>query len=547
MSTLTGRGQTRLYVRMEGLCPFALLLDDDASADVLERAARHYACERYGLKADAEHVMVRRILFTGGDQLIDFALVRKKRLPEDLPDAESTATPARNVGRNFAFVDVLPAYHNSDSPDAVRESYRTGATSALDDHEVTAKSRGAKEAWDAAALLPSPLYFSFVAFNRLVLMMTDPRGLQRELLTRVVLLTYRQFVSADELLERLIERYEVPPLVKLGEADRSPLEHHAYVELCREIQCTVFSVLELWVKSYYEDFSNDALHLRLHVWAKDKIDRCGAPTALLRLMAKGDRRALHARTPKILPGIPRKGGTPTALLIQHTPNAIAAQLTILTSHVHRHLTGPELIGQRWKTEEVSFIPNFIQYRDFFFRVNNWASYAVVSERDLERRTRNLTALMSVCDELIKLRNWDMLVAVYGGLRDPAVVRLSLTWAALSGDDVALFAQLQKLLDSDTGYKTLKNAMQNGERPQFPCIAVFFQELRDLEEGRCSQEGRVNFGRCLQQYRLLQFVLLGSGAQVDQLVPDSDLMGAFSFWRPVDASVLMDLSNEVEGN
>ncbi|ORC91821.1 guanine nucleotide releasing protein [Trypanosoma theileri] len=264
-------------------------------------------------------------------------------------------------------------------------------------------------------------------------------------------------------------------------------------------------------------------------------------------MKDNDRTALHARVPHVLPGVRNVDKTPTSLLIQYSPREIAAQITILTSHVHHYLTGPELIGQRWNTEEAVFIPNFIQYRDFFSQVNNWVSYAIVSEGDLERRSLNLAAMIFVCDELHKMRNWDMLVAVYGGLRDPSVERLHHTWSSLPRDVIEVSTKLQNLLNPDAGYKTLKDIMREGKRPQFPCIAVFIEDLVELESEKNSQQGFVNFGRCLQQYQLLQYLLLGRDMRVSHLVRNDYLMGSFSFWDPVDSSVLMELSNRIEGN
>ncbi|EKF29759.1 hypothetical protein MOQ_006442 [Trypanosoma cruzi marinkellei] len=541
MGTSADRGQTRLYVRMEGFPPFALVVSEDLSPEALEYVARQYVRDRYGPGAGTEHLLVRRINFAGSDKLMDFVKGEKTHLTVNpLVNKTLTGTSTDHVGKNFTFVKILPAYHDSESPEAIRGSYRTADAAVFNENLPEGSEGGA-----AAAFIPSSKYMSFIGFSRLVLMMTDPRNPQRDLFTRVVLLTYRQFATPEELLEQLIERYEVPALTRSGESDRSSLEHQFYMELRRDIQRAVFNVLELWVESYYEDFGNEVLFRRLLAFSKEKIDQSGAPAALLSLMAKADRTALKNSTLTVLPGVARGGETPTAVLIQHSPREIAAQLTILTSYVHRQLKGHELLGQRWNTEKTSSIASFIQYRDFFTRVNNWVSYAVVSERNLSDRSKNLDLLMLVCDELIKLRNLDMLVAVHGGIRVPAVKRLSRTWASLSRDTAELSTRLRKMLGSDADYKTLKETMRKGSRLQFPCITIFLQEMKVLEESKCSQEGLVNFGRCLQQYRLLRTLLQGKDVRVDHLMPKDELMGTFSTWVPVDAFRLMQLSEEAE--
>ncbi|ORC91820.1 guanine nucleotide releasing protein [Trypanosoma theileri] len=259
-------GQVRLYVRMEGFCPFALFVDEDMHRDAQEELARHYARDRYGPKADVDLVLVRCVLFTGNDLLMDFACVKRKQQKrlqaplnaEALSAVNSKQSQLQEMKSKSTFINVLPVYQGSGSPEAVRESYRSKATSTLGSNHVVSR-----EANDAALLMPSTTYLSFVAFHRLVLMMTDPRNPQRELYTRIFLLTYRQFVSPKELLDRILERYEVPLLTKSGESDRSPLEHQIFLELRRDIQFIVFWVLEFWVKNYYEDFADDTLYYHL--------------------------------------------------------------------------------------------------------------------------------------------------------------------------------------------------------------------------------------------------------------------------------------------
>ncbi|RNF03493.1 guanine nucleotide releasing protein [Trypanosoma conorhini] len=534
-------GQLRLYVRMEGLSPFALIVDEELTLEALEQTARRYVRDRYGPRADADHLLLRLIKFSGSDNLMDFSRARKPHSPvKTLADAKLTEYTASDAGDDYAFVKVLPAYHDSNSPEAIRASFRILRAPVLNDGFAAGVEGGG-----AAALIPSSTYMSFAGFHRLVLMMTDPRNPQRDLFARVVLLTYRQFVTPEELLGRLIERYHVPALTRPGAAARSALERRCYLELCRDIQSAVFGVLELWVKCYYEDFSSDALYHRLRSFASEKIDQAGAPAALLRRMAEGDRTAPCGRAPAMPFGVPRQGATPIAVLAQYPPREIAAQLTILTSYVHRRLTGPELLERRCETGGASLMPTFVQYRDFFARVTNWASYAVVAEKDLARRRENLAALMLLCDELVKRRNWDMLVAVYGGMKAPAVKRLRHTWASLPSGTVELSARLQKLLDSETGYKSLKEVLRKSSCLLFPCITIFLQELRELEGSKYAQEGLLNFECCLRQYRLLQILLQGKEVAVDHLVPNEALMGAFGHWQPVEASILMQFSNEAE--
>lgn len=522
-------GMMRLFVRIEGVTPFSLVLQDNLLPEHYVEIATQYYRERQSRSAP-DLILIRRMLFSNKDILLDFRRKKNQQKRQVLAPSKAVAVSGGalspgQVATTFAGVEVVNVYDSTKQADRIRQEL-----------VVT-------DAIPNSLHCETELMYMYVSFHRLCLLLLDPTV--SPFLESVFLDTYRQFASPRDVLERCIERYDVPPIASIGEPQRSPLDVDYYRELQMKIRLRVFEFLEHWVEQCFFDFSDDATFQRLRKWASQKVDTDGAPPRLLQLMREGDRTALRSRKPPMMPGVPKRGMTPTSLLAEYSPAEIASQLTLLVMHVHTKIQPVELVGRKWAGPEAADVPNFVAYRDFFSRVSNWAAYAVVAERDAQRRVQNLAALLVLCEELIRLNNWDMVVAVYGGMTEPPVARLKETWSSLPPDVQPLAAKLDELLSTKGSWRNLKEAIRNSAKPHFPCIAAFFRELAVVEEQPIEKDGMVHVYRCIQQHQLIRFLLEGRHANVDMWLPSPEIQGAFSFWRLVDERVLMDWSMEVE--
>jgi hypothetical protein len=519
----------RLFVRIEGVTPFALILQDNLLPEHYDEIATTHYKERQSRNAP-DLILIRRIVFRNKDQLLDFrrkrtaAQKKQLQLSAPVPAANTTLLPGQ-VTSSFAGVEIVNIYDSTKQADRIRQELVVTDTIAN------------------APLCETELVFMNVSFHRLLLLILDPTV--SPFIEHVFLDTYRQFATPREVLERCIERYDVPPIAAVREPQRSPLDADYYRELQVKIRLRVFQFLEHWVEQCFFDFADDATFSRLKKWTAQKIDTEGAPPKILQLIKRGDRTALKLRKPILMPGVPKRGMTPTSILAEYSPSEIASQLTLLVQHIHSSIYPVELVGRKWAGPEAVEVPNFVAYRDFFTKVSNWAAYAVVAERNSVRRTQNLTALLTLCEELIRVNNWDMVVAVYGGMTEPPVARLKETWSSLPVEIQPLAAKLDELLSTKGSWKNLKEAIRNSAKPHFPCIAAFFRELAAIEEQPIAKDGMVHFYRCIQQHQLIRFLLEGRNAQLDMWLPSPEVQGAFSFWKLVDERVLMGWSMEVE--
>ena len=507
----------RLFVRIEGASPFCLVLQDNLLPEHYVEIATKYNRERWhATRSPPELVLIRRVVFRNNDQLLDF---RKKK-------AKGVRAPVAAPTDPQQLRDPTHVYDTTHQADMIKQEL-----------VVTNPASAA-----VVAHCETELIFKSITLNRLIQKMTDPST--SNFVEDVFWDTYRAFTTPGEVLDKLFERYEVPPLTKIGDSQRSPLDEAHYVIYQEQTRMRVVQALEHWVERYYFDFADDTLHHKLSRWTREKMDQDGISGKLLHLMRTCDRTPLRLRPPVVFPGVASRSLAPSAVLAKYHPLEIANQLTLLTSYAHDQLFPCELLGRQWDGPERSNVPNFIAYRDFINRVGNWVSYAVLSEKNEPMRINNVAVLYHLCDELYTLNNWDCLVAVHGGLCDTPVAKLTQTFSKLPADALPLVNKFEELLSTRGSSRNIKAAMAASSRPRFPSILINMRDLLHLEEMPIETDGMINFQRSIHLYNLLKFLLDGKHMKLD-IVPDLQLMGVFSHWPIVDESVLHTQSQEIQ--
>eukprot|EP00758_Cryptobia_borreli_P002178 Tbor_TRINITY_DN2838_c0_g1::TRINITY_DN2838_c0_g1_i1::g.23142::m.23142/K03099/SOS; son of sevenless len=518
-------GFMRLFVRVDGITPFTLMLPDNlVYSNYVEIATKYFKEMRSNARENRELTLIRRIHFNNNDILLDF---KRKMSTSEKSVLALNSTTVSHVNRervpdilSESLVDMRPLY-TSINPMKLRSEF------------LVTETLPTVPACETQNMIVN------ISFNRLITLITSVNCSPFN--EDVFWVTYRQFATPKDVLKKLIERYNTPRLTNVGEAQKDVFDQCIYEEMATSVKTKVFNVLENWVTRCFFDFSDDTLYRHLNDFVREKIDTDCAPPRILTLMRDGIRASLHLRQPLTMPGTVNRTMTTSALIAQYLPREIADQLTILTQLVHSRIHPYELIGGLWEGPRACHVPNCVSYRDFFSRVSNWVTYSIVSETDSFRRTANWAAILSICDELMKLKNFDMAMAMYGGLMEPPCDRLTHTWGALSPQANLLSEKFKKLFSAKSNWKNIKYAIRCASRPFFPCIAIFMRDLKQLEDLPMIQDGGIHYYRCIAQYTLISMLLEGGKSRVDNIIPNADIQGVFSFWKLVDNKALMDMS------
>ena len=173
---------------------------------------------------------------------------------------------------------------------------------------------------------------------------------------------------------------------------------------------------------------------------------------------------------------------------------------------------------------------------------------IVSEEDFELRVNLLTKLYMVCEQLRQLTNWDMLVAVHGGMSSSSSTVLRRTHYAVENSDIGpLVVELNELLAHQGRTKLLQDFMlQNPDPPQprFPSIVVCLKQLELVEEQPAELDGHINYFRMALEHNLIQFLLQAKGMHLP-FAPIPKLLAVFSRFRVKDQEELRMLSYNCE--
>eukprot|EP01065_Artemidia_motanka_P030453 TRINITY_DN36484_c0_g1_i1.p1 TRINITY_DN36484_c0_g1~~TRINITY_DN36484_c0_g1_i1.p1 ORF type:complete len:564 (+),score=189.57 TRINITY_DN36484_c0_g1_i1:59-1693(+) len=519
----------RLFVRVKGSSPFVLVLQDNLLLEHCKEVATLYFKKKWEARSTLPCpplVLVRAVQFRNRDRLLDF---KRRRVRSADPLEMAMAQGGAGGG----------VYSESSSPDVIRQSMvvTNPSTAPLIENCET------------------ELIVKTLTLDRLIVKITDPHS--AEYLTEVFWDTYREFARPPVVLQKLLERYEVPPLARDGDPQRSPAEHAYHQRLRYQIQMRVIQQLEHWVRTAYFDFT-DEMSKTLFRWAAARIDRDGIPSTLTHLMKQreGDRVPLEAQRALPPPELGRADfdallvRDPMRVLADFSDREIAEQLSILTLHIHNSLLPCEFVGCRWLPTSgmMDQVPNFNAYRNLINKIANWACYAVVCEEHFETRVSIVKKLYLVCEALRDMSNWDMLVALHGGMSQGPSVRLTNTHYHVRASELSrTVSELNELLANQGKTKLLQDLMiQPPDRPQprFPSIVVYLNQLKIIEDHPAVADGQINFFRMSLEHNLVKYLLCSKGVKLPY-EPIPRLLGAFTLFKTKDQAELNMLSHRCE--
>ncbi|KAJ9454318.1 Ras guanine nucleotide exchange factor R [Diplonema papillatum] len=519
----------RLFVRVKGSSSFVLLADDNLLLEHYKEIAVKYFKERWtGVRQCPELILVRCLCFNNKDRLLDFK--RRMRNYANPLDIQKPTTSTAEVGE---------VYSESFNADLVKQNM-------VVTDPFTPALIGNCE---------TELVVKNLSLDRLIIKITDPNTAQY--VAEVFWDTYREYARPQIVLQKLLERYEVPALVRIGEPQRSPADHALHQMVKYKIQMKVIELLEHWVSEMYYDFTDD-MQKTLSRWVRTRIDRDGIPTKLLHLMKQKEknRKPLSAWTVPPPPAVsradfdPQLVREPVTVLADFSAFEIASQLTILTLHLHNNLLPCEFMGCKWLPgNDMSHkAPNFRAYRDLISKVANWVEYAIVSEENFDTRINIVKKLYLVCQELRQMTNWDMLVAVHGGISALPSASLRNTHYHVENKELGpLVQELNEMLAHHGKTKIFQDSMiQKPDVPQpvFPSIVVYLKQLEMMEEHPAEADGVINFFRMALQHNLIKHLLQSKGVKLPYQ-PIPKLLAVFTLYKIKDQQDLIQMAYRCE--
>eukprot|EP01129_Flabellula_baltica_P014536 TRINITY_DN6981_c0_g1_i1.p1 TRINITY_DN6981_c0_g1~~TRINITY_DN6981_c0_g1_i1.p1 ORF type:complete len:1107 (-),score=304.83 TRINITY_DN6981_c0_g1_i1:11-3331(-) len=332
-----------------------------------------------------------------------------------------------------------------------------------------------------------PTKIKGATFTKLVAKLTDPRGLDTNLLYDF-LLTYRSFSTSFELLDALIERN------KTAREDEKKF-----------VWLRVFNVLKQWIERYYYDFDKDnpTLGERTNAFLEEVINDPDVDTGSVKV-AKGVKEKLDKKlrgedtqTTAFVNTNPPKPilKNSTGNLTDMDPEEVARQLTLVEWDLWKKIEPWECLNLAWtKKDKEERAPNLLTMIDRFNLVSGWVASTICTIENQNKRCKAAKKFVQIADALYRMGNFNGVMEIISGLNRGPVYRMKATVAAITTKDKACNKTLEflkELTDRQKNYANMRSALRNANPPLIPYLGMYLTDLTFIEEGNPDTIGEYN--------------------------------------------------------
>lgn len=222
---------------------------------------------------------------------------------------------------------------------------------------------------------------------------------------RTFLTTYKYFISTNELIRLLIDRFDGTP------PDLNPTQAAEWSNQIKPlVRLRVINIFKQWLESFWGDSSRcdatakqDLLEIKAFVYRINDASEAVAARQLLSIIQCRLEGVVNIKTiqpslssaPK--PILPKKLNKLQFLKID--PKEIARQLTIMESSMFAKIQRSELLNKSWQKKDTSGGPGpaphiraSIQYSN---QVSNWVVALIIGESELKKRTQVIGHFINV--------------------------------------------------------------------------------------------------------------------------------------------------------
>ncbi|KAJ7372876.1 RAS guanyl releasing protein 1 (calcium and DAG-regulated) [Desmophyllum pertusum] len=266
------------------------------------------------------------------------------------------------------------------------------------------------------------------------------------ILSNSVFMTYKWFISSEELLRKFMQRY----------SNNSVLNN----EHIRKFKRSICSAVGFWISRYGSDFKKDEQLTLLLNEFREKLE-CEEEKEIIHLSntyaEEMRNRALSALTSaEHTPLDHRKS---SLAFKDISANTIAEQLTYLEYRMLRRIPFSE-----WKTyvctgklKETTYLERYVA---LFNGVSRWVQGMVLNCVTPQERACCMEKFQQTAKHLKELQNFNGLMAVAGALTNSVLSRLRQTQELLTQDCQEFLKMLMEFLSSNGNYASYRKTLNN---------------------------------------------------------------------------------------
>ncbi|XP_077427478.1 son of sevenless homolog 1 isoform X1 [Vanacampus margaritifer] len=317
---------------------------------------------------------------------------------------------------------------------------------------------------------------------------------------RTFLTTYRSFCKPQELLDLLMERFEIPEPrpnevdhLDAGEQPVSAELKRFRKEFVQPVQLRVLNVCRHWVEHHFYDFERDA-HLlgRLEDFiasVRGKAMRKWVES-ITKIIQRKKQAAVcgpsHSITfqnspPPVEWHICKPGHLEHFDLMTLHPIEVARQLTLLESDLYRAVQPSELVGSVWTKEDKEIhSPNLLRMIRHTTNLTLWFEKCIVETENLEERVAVVSRIIEILQVFQELNNFNGVLAVVSAMDSSPVYRLDHTFEQIPNRQRKILEEAHKL--SEDHYKKYLAKLRSINPPCVPFFGIYLTNILKTEEG-----------------------------------------------------------------
>ncbi|XP_072016691.1 rap guanine nucleotide exchange factor 1-like isoform X1 [Amphiura filiformis] len=346
--------------------------------------------------------------------------------------------------------------------------------------------------------------------------------------------TYRMFISPNELLSKLLNRYKRfrhKPDMKCKRANRNAffLLLRVAGELLGQVEDDILKMLMDLVFQLLCDGE-----LMLAKILRDKV---------LTKIEDNKKAALKAKV-----SLPAMGvSTVRTTLWEFGSQQLAEQMTIQDSELFQKIEIAEvLLWAKEQSEELS--PNLTIFTEHFNKMSFWVRSMILQEQRPDMREKIVTKFIKVMRHLRKLNNFNSYLAVLSALDSAPIRRLEWQEKTVEG-----LKEYCTLIDSSSSFRTYRAALADADPPCIPYLGLILQDITfvhignpDFIPGLGDDKECINFVKCWQYFNILDSMRRFKQHHYDTLKKDQRVLAFFDdFNNFIDEEAMWQLSKEIK--
>ncbi|OQR70960.1 guanine nucleotide-releasing factor 2-like, partial [Tropilaelaps mercedesae] len=319
---------------------------------------------------------------------------------------------------------------------------------------------------------------------------TDDKG-RDFVVQETFLTTYRSFVPAQTLVEKLIARYNC--LIQFS-SDPVRLKYAR----------NSFSLLVRVVDDLCLSDATDELLIALTHFTHTLLQRgdLSLARALRQKVVEKHGSRQRAQECVLYANLRSVALSRGNTLLSFKSEALAQQMTLLDNELFQKIDIPEvLVWAKQQNEERS--PNLTRFTEHFNNMSYWARSCVLQQTDQRERERCVIKFLKMMKALRRLNNFNSYLALLSALDSAPLRRLDWQRAIVEG-----LREFSILIDSSSSFRAYRQAVAETQPPCIPYIGLILQDLTFVHVGNTDyieSNGTqiINFFKCWQQYNILE--------------------------------------------